>query len=174
MAVDLLTGEKVLYTKDYVKGRSRTVGTVIVTDKRVISTVESKKSTERTEIRLDEVGGVLTRFRPASLATFIGCVMLWFMLGVLTVMSNHLDSVAVSVIVGVIGSVGMLISIITAMLQIRSGLNVVIFTRGKEINLVSAAGISGKARPIRLKTDKNSAQEIAHGISAAIKSARAV
>lgn len=173
MAVDLLTGEKVLYTKDYVKGRSRTVGTVIVTDKRVISTVESKRSTERTEIRLDEVGGVLTRFRPASLAPFITCFMALVVGAMLIVTSNNYSG-AFSVIYKVIGSVGMLIIIITAMLQIRSGLNVVIFTRGKEINLVSAAGISGKARPIRLKTDKNSAQEIAHGISAAIKSARAV
>lgn len=177
MSVDLLEGEKVLYTKEYTKNRSRTKCSVTVTDRRVINTVESKKFAEKTEIKIEEVNGVKTKFRPASMVQFIVCVILavvYVLYGFIPVLDGMPYFVFIIYkVFRYIILVGMFVCAIIGIFKIRNGLNVIISTKNKEINFISASSITGKIKPLKIQPDKNSAKELAYNLSAAIKNAKA-
>lgn len=190
MTVDLFAGEKVLYTKDYGKGRSRTRGTVIVTDWRVINAVESKNVVERNEIKLDSISGVKTVFRPIDIANVICCFISLLLFGVISWVSYTrpyigsfsgaqdvlYQDVSYSYYVYIILGIISLIDIgafVISLLRLRNKLNVIIYSKSKCINLVSASSVTGRVKPLKLKPDKNSAKEIADSISATIKNATA-
>ena len=170
MAVDLLEGEKVLYTKDYTKNRSRAKCSVTVTDRRVIHVVESKKCSERTEIKTDAVDGVKTKVSPASYLVFIPAIITFVVTMLLPRFVPAPDGWGsyFNLIFYAIACIGIVISF----LRFRNGFNVIISTKNKEISFVSASSITGKMKPLKIQPDKNSAKELAYNLSAAIKNAK--
>lgn len=182
MAVELLDNEKVLYTKDYAKGRSHTVATVIVTDKRVIHSVEGKKCAEKTEIKIGEVTGVSTRFIPSNLATAIAGLILTILYVAYIVLSTTLvpSGSEVGELYAIVNyllyielAIGVLCLVI-GIIKLRTGLYVVLYSNGNQgMDVISVSSVKGKVRLVWLRTNKLVAKDIADGISAAIKSAKA-
>lgn len=183
MTGDINANEKVFYTRDYCKGRGRSVGTVTLTDKRLISTVESKRSSERVELKIEEVQGVSFRFKPSSVALFI--------VGVLfTLLDTWMCFYLNKLVGGGMGGNGQnlwtepaflaqfiayglaaLVCLIRGAINIRNGFYLGIKTANTRTDMIKM-NAGGKFKPLKLKPKKADALELMSGMSAALIDAK--
>ena len=176
MAVEVIDGEKVIYNRDYAKGRKQSVGNVTVTDRRIIHSVESKRGASKTEINIDEIDGVKVQFKPSSVLLFI--VGLLFSVadtfGALYVRSlgafekSDATLYAPFIVYGVVA----LFCLIKGLFLIRNGFYVGIYADLDNLDFVSVGANTGKVKPLHLKAKKETALLLQSELSAAIIGAK--
>lgn len=192
MSLVLAEGEKIYYTRDYCKGRRRSVGNVTVTDKRLVSTVESKAGVSRNELPIDEVAGLKMKFRPTSVLAFIATGVYGIVSGVCgyllkmaeaeaeaasrpgmvseSAVSAMTTSYTALIIVFALCAVACLIA---GLISLRNGLYIKIQTQeGFLHDIISINGITGRVKPLRLKPKKEEAFELLESLSVALTEVR--
>ncbi len=175
MELVLSEKEKVYYNRDYCKGKSN----ITITDKRLISTVKSKKETTRKEFLVDDICSVNMKFRPISIISFVfGSIFsicaLSLKLFEFTIKTkeettefNQLSMIFTSIAVTLI--VFAIFNFIIGLLSLRNGYHVVI--KSKQCGYIGVTSLSaklGKVKPIKLRPSKKDALELMNDIPSAL------
>ena len=179
MAVEVRDGEKVIYNRDYAKGRKQSVGNVTVTNQRIIHTVESKRGVSKTEINIDEIGGVKVQFKPSSVLLFIVGLLFSVAGGFASLYVRSIGAFEKSdgtlYIPFIIYGVFALFCLIKGLFMIRNGFYVGFYAKSDSldsIDFISVSANTGKVKPLHLKTKKETAILLQSELSSAIIGAK--
>ncbi len=175
MELVLSEGEKVYYNRDYCKGKSN----ITITDKRLISTVKSKKRLSRHEFVVDDICSVKMKFSPVSVISFVlGSIFSIFAIAIKIfeflmkgkeVIPNIEQLSPLFTYIMAIMLTFAVINFIVGLLSLRNGYRVIIKAKASGyIGVLSLSANLGKVRPIKLRPSKNDAFTLMNDIPATI------
>lgn len=185
MNLVLSEGEKVVYDREYCKGRKRSTSKITITNKRLINTVESKYGVTKREIKVDDVGAVRVKFKPTSVLAFVltGIYGL-FAAGVKVfeklmndgatvpedaMFNGGMSSIYIAYLCVFLGLA--VISFIVGLFSLRNGYYLVVKTKPCEhVNCIALSSAMGSLKPLKLKPGKAEAFEMMDTIPAALAS----
>ncbi len=181
MAPELYADERIIYSEEYCKKR-KVNATVTVTDRRLISTVDSKRRQSVTSIDVKEIGGVSIRFKPASVLLFIIGFILVEVSGMLfsnisnLIYDTDVEGISVRSIVLLfvfiaIYAVIALYCLISGAFKIRNGFYISIKIPANRIDMINMSA-KGKYKAIKLKPKREEAQRLMRELSSALSRAK--
>lgn len=190
MGVVLSKGESVYYDRNYGRGRRRSTGNITITDRRLIRTVESKTGMSKTEIDINDIGGLKMRFKPVMVLAFIAAAVSAAVSGVLGILMNMKKTEAglgmsdiasgVSVnnyfmLVIILFLAVSAVTFIIGLITLRSGLYIIVKRSvAGNVDFISASESLGKIKPLGIKPRRSEVLELFDSMSTALMQVKAL
>ncbi len=160
MELILSDKEKIYYTHDYCKGKSN----ITITDKRLISTIKSKRKFSKHEFLIDDIYSVKMKFNPdislfilSGIILLTGIIVMVLMLKGKTLSENK-EQIQISILYMGVFIFLAIIYFIIGLIKLKNAYSVIIKTKAKcYIKVLSISSNLGKVKPISLKPSKEDA-----------------